>query len=153
MNDDLWPALPYEAWKDTYDTLHMWSQMVGKVALRLAPPENHGWGIALHLTERGMATRLLPFGERSFSLELDFIEVFVDTPLEECERRDAKGMYAMARRGEISGWTGIDDPYEAPAHAELVLDTVRCSAEDNARRIVDYLALAGFVRRDGAPSQ
>jgi len=74
MSDDLWPALPYEAWKDTYDTLHMWSQMVGKVALALAPPENHGWGIALHLTERGMATRLLPHGERSFSLEFDFIE-------------------------------------------------------------------------------
>src|SRR5258706_13805402 len=71
MNDDLWPALPYEAWKDTYDTLHMWSKMVGKVALALAPPENHGWGIALHLTERGMATRLLPHEARSFSLEFD----------------------------------------------------------------------------------
>jgi sulfate adenylyltransferase len=44
-----------------------------------------------------------------------FVEVFIDTPLEECERRDSKGMYAMARRGEISGWTGIDDPYEPPA--------------------------------------
>src|SRR5438874_924251 len=53
-----------------------------------------------------------------------FLEVFVDTPLEECERRDAKGMYAAARRGEITGWTGIDDPYEAPEHAEMVLDTV-----------------------------
>src|SRR5260221_12303853 len=77
MNDDLWQALPYEAWKDTYDTLHMWSQMVGKVALALAPPENHGWGIALHLTERGMATRLLPYGERSFSLELAFMELWL----------------------------------------------------------------------------
>jgi sulfate adenylyltransferase len=76
-----------------------------------------------------------------------FVEVFVDTPLEECERRDAKGMYAMARRGEITGWTGIDDPYEPPAHAEIVLETLRASAEDNARRIVDYLASAGFVRR------
>jgi sulfate adenylyltransferase len=75
-----------------------------------------------------------------------FIEVFVDTPLEECERRDAKGMYAMARRGEISGWTGIDDPYEAPEHAEVVLDTLRHTAEDNARRIVDHLGQAGFVR-------
>src|SRR5258707_13737036 len=74
MTDDLRPALPYEAWKDPFDTLHMWSQMVGKVALALAPPENHGWGIALHLSERGMATRLLPHGERAFSLEFDFIE-------------------------------------------------------------------------------
>ena len=75
-----------------------------------------------------------------------FIEVFVDTPLDVCERRDAKGMYAMARRGEITGWTGIDDPYEAPQHPEIVLDTVTHSAEDNARQIIDYLEAEGFVR-------
>jgi bifunctional enzyme CysN/CysC len=54
-------------------------------------------------------------------LELDFIEVFVDTPLEECERRDPKGLYAKARAGEISGMTGIDDPYEEPEGAEIVV--------------------------------
>jgi sulfate adenylyltransferase len=75
-----------------------------------------------------------------------FIEVFVDTPLDECERRDAKGMYAKARRGEIRGWTGIDDPYEPPQNPELTLDTLRWSAEDNARRIVTYLTETGFVR-------
>jgi sulfate adenylyltransferase len=76
-----------------------------------------------------------------------FVEVFVDTPLDECERRDAKGMYAMARRGEITGWTGIDDPYEAPARPEVALETLQASAEDNARRILDHLAKEGFVRR------
>jgi sulfate adenylyltransferase len=75
-----------------------------------------------------------------------FIEVFVDTPLDECERRDAKGMYARARRGEITGWTGIDDPYEAPEHPELVIDTLAHSAESNARKILAYLESAGFVR-------
>jgi sulfate adenylyltransferase len=74
-----------------------------------------------------------------------FVEVFVDTPLEECERRDAKGMYAAARRGEISGWTGIDDPYETPEHAEIVLETVRSSAADNAQRILQFLQQAEFV--------
>jgi bifunctional enzyme CysN/CysC len=54
-------------------------------------------------------------------LELDFVEVFVDTPLEECERRDPKGLYAKARAGEISGMTGIDDPYEAPPAADIVV--------------------------------
>jgi bifunctional enzyme CysN/CysC len=54
-------------------------------------------------------------------LELDFLEVFVDTPLEECERRDPKGLYAKARAGEISGMTGIDDPYEAPEAADIVV--------------------------------
>jgi sulfate adenylyltransferase len=75
-----------------------------------------------------------------------FIEVFVDTPLEECERRDAKGMYARARRGEITGWTGIDDPYEAPEHADLVLDTLRHGAQVNAQLIVDHLASLGFIQ-------
>ncbi len=75
-----------------------------------------------------------------------FVEVFVNTPLEECERRDVKGMYLKARRGEIKNFTGIDDPYEAPVQPELVIDTVANSAEDNARRIVEYLGERGFLK-------
>lgn len=73
MNDDVWPALPYDAWRDTYATLHMWSQMVGKVAVALAPPINHSWGITLHLTARGLATRNLPYAGRAFGFEFDFL--------------------------------------------------------------------------------
>jgi sulfate adenylyltransferase len=75
-----------------------------------------------------------------------FVEVFVDTPLDVCEQRDAKGMYAKARRGEIRGFTGIDDPYEAPASPEITLDTTAATVAENARRILDYLARQGFVR-------
>jgi sulfate adenylyltransferase len=75
-----------------------------------------------------------------------FVEVFVDTPLEVCEQRDVKGMYAKARRGETKGFTGIDDPYEAPLHAEITLDTVAYTPEENARRIFGYLLERGFVR-------
>ncbi|MCY3662871.1 MAG: bifunctional sulfate adenylyltransferase/adenylylsulfate kinase [bacterium] len=75
-----------------------------------------------------------------------FVEVFVDTPLGVCEERDSKGMYAKARRGEITGFTGIDDPYEAPENPEIKLDTVRSSARDNARRILHHLAEERFVR-------
>ena len=75
-----------------------------------------------------------------------FVEVFFDTPIEVCEQRDVKGMYAKARRGEITAFTGIDDPYEAPEHAELVLDTLGQTAHDNARLIVDHLASLGFVQ-------
>lgn len=74
-----------------------------------------------------------------------FIEVYVDTPIEECERRDTKGMYARARRGEITGFTGIDDPYEPPPAPELTLDTISFSAEDNARRIIALLTERGFI--------
>jgi sulfate adenylyltransferase len=74
-----------------------------------------------------------------------FIEVFVDTPLDVCESRDAKGMYAAARRGAIRNFTGIDDPYEAPEAPEVTLDTTSVSAEENARKIVDVLRERGFL--------
>jgi sulfate adenylyltransferase len=77
-----------------------------------------------------------------------FIEVFVDTPLEICEQRDTKGLYAKARRGELDGFTGIDDPYEPPEHAEVNLTTVGVSPEMNAHRILTYLQRAGFLRPD-----
>jgi len=76
----------------------------------------------------------------------EFIEVFVDTPLAVCEERDTKGLYAKARRGEIKGFTGIDDPYEAPVSPDIRLDTVNYTPEQNARRIVAYLIDAGYLR-------
>ncbi len=69
----LWPELPYDAWKDTYATLHMWMQVVGKVALAHAAPLNHSWGIAFQVTPRGLVTRTLPRDARSFTIEFDFI--------------------------------------------------------------------------------
>ena len=75
-----------------------------------------------------------------------FIEVHVATPLEVAESRDVKGMYAKARRGEIKGFTGIDDPYEEPVNPEITLDTVKFSAEENANRIVTELEKRGFFK-------
>ena len=75
-----------------------------------------------------------------------FVEVFVDTPLEVCESRDTKGMYAKARRGEIRAFTGIDDPYEEPENPEIILDTVAGHPGENGRRLVDYLQEKGFLR-------
>jgi sulfate adenylyltransferase len=74
-----------------------------------------------------------------------FIEIWVNTPIEVCEERDIKGLYAKARRGEIKGFTGIDDPYEEPLNAEIVLDTVTTTPEDNARAIIAYLKKQGFI--------
>ncbi|HYO46621.1 MAG TPA: bifunctional sulfate adenylyltransferase/adenylylsulfate kinase, partial [Gemmatimonadota bacterium] len=75
-----------------------------------------------------------------------FVEVFVDTPLDVCEERDVKGMYAKARRGEIKNFTGIDDPYERPENPEIALDTTSHLPEDNARRVIEYLVEQGYVR-------
>src|SRR5262245_10795187 len=74
MSNDAWPALPYDEWKDTYATLHMWTQVVGKIALAQAPPLNHSWGIALQMSARGLATRVLPHGSRSFTIDFDFVD-------------------------------------------------------------------------------
>ena len=63
MSGTPWPALPYDDWKDTYATLHMWLQVVGKVALAQAPSINHSWGIAFQVTSRGLSTYLLPHGD------------------------------------------------------------------------------------------
>lgn len=75
----------------------------------------------------------------------NFIEVFVDTPLEVCEARDAKGMYQQARDGRIKNFTGINDPYESPLSPELRLETVARSAEENADLVLDYLVQQGFM--------
>lgn len=75
-----------------------------------------------------------------------FIEIFVDTPLEVCEARDSKGMYAQARRGTIAHFTGISDPYEAPVGAALTIGTEHATAEENARAILEVLRERGFVR-------
>jgi sulfate adenylyltransferase len=74
-----------------------------------------------------------------------FVLVFVDTPIEVCEQRDTKGLYAKARRGEMKGMTGIDDPYEPPASPDLVLTTTDRSPEDSAAAIVDLLLARGFL--------
>ena len=74
-----------------------------------------------------------------------FIEVFVDTPLRVCERRDVKGLYAKARLGELKGFTGIDDPYEPPTAPEVTLDTTAVAAEANAGTILALLHRRGFV--------
>jgi sulfate adenylyltransferase len=77
-----------------------------------------------------------------------FIEVFVDTPLDVCEQRDTKGMYAMARAGRLQGFTGVDDPYEAPHQPEITLDTVSYSPDENADRIIATLVEMGFFMED-----
>lgn len=82
---------------------------------------------------------------RAMMAQDHFVEVYVDTPLEVCEQRDTKGVYARARRGEIQHFTGLDDPYEAPQNPELHLETLHRSAEENAAAVLGYLADKGFV--------
>ena len=77
---------------------------------------------------------------RSMMDEGEFVEVFVDTPLEVCEQRDVKGLYAKARAGELPNFTGISSPYEVPQDPEIRIDTTQLSAEEAAEQIIDYLS-------------
>lgn len=69
----------------------------------------------------------------------DFVEIYISTPLEECERRDVKGLYEKARSGEISQFTGIDDPYEAPENPELEIDTTDITVDEAVDKVIEYL--------------
>jgi adenylylsulfate kinase len=108
-----------------------------------------------HLRRTGyMASRLAAHGvtvvasfvspyrdSREFIRKLcgEFVEIYVSTPLEECERRDVKGLYARARRGEIRNFTGIDDPYEPPEHPELTLDTRILSLDQSVGKVLERI--------------
>ena len=102
----------------------------------------------LHRVHEELTKRATRSDARNMVGQDCFVEVFVDTPLEVCEQRDTKGIYAKARRGEIKGFTGIDDPYEPPLHPEIKLDTVEHTPEENARLILNYLMQQGLVRDD-----
>src|SRR5882762_5648670 len=74
MPEKQWPELPLEAWRDTYATLHMWTQIVGKVRLALAPHINHWWQVPLYVNSRGLTTSAIPYAGRTFEVQFDFIE-------------------------------------------------------------------------------
>lgn len=98
--------------------------------------------ISPYRAERQMARELLEVGE--------FIEIHVDTPLAVAEARDVKGLYARARAGEIKNFTGIDSGYEPPVAPEIVVDTVKMSAEDAADMVIEYLSERGFFNVGGS---
>lgn len=77
----------------------------------------------------------------------DFVEVFVSTPLEECEKRDVKGLYAKAQRGEIKNFTGISAPFEAPEHPDITLDTSKLPVEESVKILLDYVLPKAVLKK------
>ena len=71
---ELWPALPYENWKDSCTTLHLWTQIVGKIRLAQTPWVNHSWHVTLYVTPRGLTTSAIPYDGRAFQIDFDFID-------------------------------------------------------------------------------
>lgn len=77
---------------------------------------------------------------------IGFVEVFVDAPLQVCEHRDPRGLYRKARAGQIKGFTGIDDPYEYPTNAQIVLQTDKLAVDQSVAKVMDYLDKEGYLR-------
>ncbi|HYL20531.1 MAG TPA: DUF5996 family protein [Gemmatimonadales bacterium] len=88
VTEAAWPALPLEAWRDTCATLHMWTQMVGKTRLALAPPQNHWWHVALYVTARGLTTSPMPYSRFTFQVDFDFIDHRLTVVTSEGARQD-----------------------------------------------------------------
>jgi adenylylsulfate kinase len=118
--------------------------------------ERIGW-VAARLTRHGaavIAAAISPYTEtREKARELveqfgPFVEVYVKASVDECARRDVKGLYEKAMRGEIKGFTGVDDPYEEPESPEVVVDTETQSPEESARAIVDKLEVMGLLGQE-----
>lgn len=98
--------------------------------------------ISPYREDREMVRKLVPEGE--------FIEIYVHAPLDVCEQRDPKGLYKKARAGEIKHFTGIDDPYEAPENAELIIHTGEKNLEDCAAEVMNYLESKGYIESEEA---
>ena len=92
VRDAVWPALPLATWQDTYATLHMWTQIVGKVRLALSPPVNHWWATALYVTPRGLTTSPIPYGTHTFEVAFDFLDQALWIQSSDGARR-AMGLY------------------------------------------------------------
>jgi hypothetical protein len=91
MHDDaVWPALPADAWADTRDTVHMWTQIVGKVRMATTPMTNHWWNVTLYVSQRGLTTSPMPYGDRTFQIDFDFEDHRLDIATADGERRSMK---------------------------------------------------------------
>jgi Family of unknown function (DUF5996) len=91
MHDDaVWPALPADAWADTRDTVHMWTQIVGKVRMATTPMINHWWNVTLYVSYRGLTTSPMPHGDRTFQIDFDFEDHRLDIDTADGERRSMK---------------------------------------------------------------
>jgi Family of unknown function (DUF5996) len=167
-NQDSWPELPLAAWQDTYATLHMWTQIVGKVRLALSPRVNQWWEVALYVNARGLTTSAIPYGDGIFEVQFDFVEheLVIQTSwgaskTMELEPRSVAEFYAefmSALRSlgiEVKIWTM---PSEVPNPVRFERDTQHASYDrEYAHRLWKILVLcdtifkefrAGFIGKD-----
>ncbi len=156
LNPNSWPELPLESWQDTYATLHMWTQIVGKVRLALSPRVNHWWEVPLYVNARGLTTSAIPYGDGIFEIQFDFIEHKLNLqtssgssktlPLQPQSVADFYAAFMSALRSlgiEVRIWTM---PCEVPSPVRFESDTQHASYDrEYAHRFWQILILCGNI--------
>jgi hypothetical protein len=151
-----WPKLPTTGWRDTYETLHLWTQVIGKIRLARAPWLNHSWHVALYVTARGLTTSPIPDGTRSFQIDLDFIDHDLRISTSDGTRlqlalagQSVASLYAaiMADLAELGFHIAIDEmPNELPDPIRFSADNKHASYDPSAvRRFFQILVNADRV--------
>lgn len=137
--DETWPALPLAAWRDTYTTLHMWTQVVGKTRLALAPMENHWWQSALYVTERGLTTTPMPAGTRLLTVDFDFMDHLLAIRTADGESRQFPLAPQTVARFHAQYLEALRDLQVEPAMLArpVEVETAIPFAEDHAHRSYD----------------
>ena len=148
MNDEFWPALPLESWADTCATLHMWTQIVGKIRLRESAPINHGWHSTLYVTARGLTTSPIPHGHRIFQIDFDFIDHTL--VIEVSDGRSARvplepQTVAVFYRRVMDALAGLDIDVRIYAKPNEVADPIPFD-RDEVHRAYDRAAVNRFWR-------
>jgi Family of unknown function (DUF5996) len=156
LDQNFWPELPLEAWQDTYATLHMWTQIVGKVRLALSPKINHWWEVPLYVNARGLTTSAIPYGDGNFEIQFDFIEHKLEIqtswgssktlPLKPQSVADFYAAFMSTLRSlgiEVKIWTM---PREVPNPVRFENDTQHASYDrESAHRFWQILILCDDV--------
>jgi hypothetical protein len=146
--EEFWPALPLEGWSDTCATLHMWTQIVGKIRLRESAPINHGWHSTLYVTARGLTTSPIPHGHRIFQIDFDFIDHTL--VIEVSDGRTARvplepQTVAVFYRRVMDALAGLDIDVRIYAKPNEVADPIPF-ARDEVHRAYDRAAVNRFWR-------
>ena len=118
---EAWPALALDQWQDSYATVHLWTQMLGKTRLALSPPENHYWHTALYVTPRGLTTSAMPCRERTVDVELDFVDhqlVVEAGTVEDAREREAGQLQRIADRCTAKDLGQLVDEHLQPRGVE-----------------------------------
>ena len=149
-SNDAWPELPTAAWRETYETLHRWTQIVGKIRFERAPWLNHSWHVALYVTARGLTTSPIPDGVRTFQIDFDFIDHHLQILTSDGAQRQlalagqSVASFYAAVMADLAG-LGIDIaidemPNELPGPIRFSEDNQHASYDPNAvRRLLQIL--------------